>query len=132
MTWSKHPDAPHLSVSAFRRFKAHSLFCACFDLFLLSEHFCVKQLVDLIYFKQFIFRLLRQSIQQPERSNELIEYSQRSLYLHVPKISPCKISHGQPIVMFTEVVSTLDFAGAFNDGRRLSYVYKVSELFRKF
>ena len=73
----------------------------------------------------YICRLLRQSIQQPEKSNELIECSQRALYLRIPQISPCRISNGQSTVMFTQAVSTLDFAGAFKDGRRANYVYKV-------
>ena len=74
------------------------------------------------------YRLLKQSIHQPEKSDELIECSKLALYLHIPKIYPCRISNGQSTVMFTQAVSALDLAGAFKDHLRCGYAFKVSKL----
>ena len=67
------------------------------------------------------YRLLKQSIHQPEKSDELIECSKLALYLHIPKIYPCRISNGLSTVMF-------DLAGAFKDHLRCGYAFKVSKL----
>ncbi|XP_067935626.1 F-box only protein 25-like [Watersipora subatra] len=73
-------------------------------------------------------RLLRQSICEPKKSGDLIECAPRPLFLRIPKNSPCRISHGQSTVLFNQAISTLDFAGAFKDGRRANFVFKVMEV----
>ncbi|KAF6018226.1 FBXO32 [Bugula neritina] len=73
-------------------------------------------------------RLLRQSVNEPERSDDIMHCEPRVLYLHIPKIHPCRISQGQSDVVFTQVVSALDLAGAFKNDWRAGYMYKLMEL----